>query len=307
MHEDMVETTIFRHKTTGSKMKQTLIAFLTAMVAHFCASSQSTTPLWKTLPDVPQMPKADEAGLAPVNDIKMYYAVFNKVGGDPVILLHGGLVSSDKWAFEVPLLSKTHEVIVADSRGHGRSSMSDQPLGYDLMASDVLQLMNYLKIRKASIIGWSDGGIIGLILAIKNPERVSKLFTFGTNFNTSGYKTEPVDSILAARFMARAESSYRKLSPTPDNFAGLRKALRKMYSTEPNLNPADIRTIKARTVIACGQYDQFIKPEHFQELASLIPNAKLLVLPNVGHGGPVQDPAHFHEAIMSWIDIAAFQ
>jgi pimeloyl-ACP methyl ester carboxylesterase len=249
------------------------------------------------------MPKADEAGLAPVNGIKMYYAIFNKEGEEPVILLHGGLVSSDEWGFEVPLLLKTHEVIVVDSRGHGRSSMSDQPLGYDLMAADVFQLMNYLKIKKASIIGWSDGGIIGLIFAIKNPERVSKLFTFGTNFNRSGYKTAPVDSILAARFMARAEGNYRKLSPTPDNFAGLRKALGKMYSTEPNLNPTDIKAIKAPTVIACGQYDQFIKLEHFQELASLIPNAKLLVLPNVSHGGPLQDPVHFHEAIMNWIDI----
>jgi pimeloyl-ACP methyl ester carboxylesterase len=284
-------------------MKQTLIVFLTVIIAPIYGSTQSSIPLWKTLPDPPPMPRADEAGLAPVNDIKMYYAIFNKGGKEPVILLHGGLVSSDEWGFEVPLLSKTHEVIVADSRGHGRSSMSDQPLGYNLMASDVLQLMNYLKIKKASIIGWSDGGIIGLILAMKNPERVNKLFTFGTNFNRSGYKTEPVDSILAALFMARAEANYRKLSPTPDNFAELRKALGKMYSTEPNLDPAEIKTIKAPTVIACGQYEQFIKLEHFKELASLIPNAKLVVLPNVSHGGPLQDPVHFHEAIMNWIDI----
>ena len=283
-------------------MKQTLIIFLTVLIASTGASSQSTVPLWKTLPDAPPMPKPDETGLAPVNDIKMYYAVFNKGGKEPVILLHGGLVSSDEWGFEVPLLSKTHKVIVADSRGHGRSSMSGQPLGYNLMASDVLQLMDYLKIKKASIIGWSDGGIIGLILAIRHPERVNKLFTFGTNYNLSGYKTEPIDSSLAARFMARAESNYRKLSPTPDDFAELRKALGKMYSTEPNLDPAEIKTIKAPTVIACGQYEQFIKLEHFQDLASLIPNAKLVVLPNVSHGGPLQDPAHFHEAIMNWID-----
>jgi pimeloyl-ACP methyl ester carboxylesterase len=91
----------------------------------------------------------------------MYYAIFNKDGKEPVILLHGGFVSSDEWGFEVPLLSKTHKVIVVDSRGHGRSTMSNQALGYNLMASDVLRLMDYLKIKKASIVGWSDGGIIG--------------------------------------------------------------------------------------------------------------------------------------------------
>jgi pimeloyl-ACP methyl ester carboxylesterase len=283
-------------------MKQTLIILLTVLTAGSCAISQ-TIPLWKTLPDTPPMPEADESGLAPVNDIKMYYAVFNKDGKEPVMLLHGGFVSSDEWGFEVPLLSKTHKVIVVDSRGHGRSSMSDQPLGYNLMASDVLQLMDYLKIKKVSIVGWSDGGIIGLILAIKYPERVNKLFTFGTNYNLSGYKTEPVDSALSARFMVRVQANYRKLSPTPDSFEGLRKALGKMYSTEPDLKPAEIKTIKAQTVIACGQYEQFIKLEHFQDLALLIPNAKLVILPNVSHGGPLQDPARFHEAVVNLLDI----
>ena len=284
-------------------MKQILIIFFSVLIAGSSATSQTTTPLWKTLPDVPPMPRPDESGLATVNDIKMYYAIFNKDGKEPVILLHGGLVSSDEWGFEVPLLSKKHKVIVVDSRGHGRSSMSDQPLGYNLMASDVLQLMDYLKIKKASIVGWSDGGIIGLILAIKYPERVDKLFTFGTNYNLSGYKSEPFDSALAARFMARVQANYRKLSPTPDEFAGLRKALGKMYSTEPDLKPEEIKTIKAPTVIACGQYEQFIKLEHFQGLAHLIPNAKLVILANVSHGGPLQDPAHFHQAVVNLLDI----
>ena len=283
-------------------MKQALIIFLTAVIANTHASSQATVPLWKTLPDAPPMRKADKTGFASVNDIKMYYAVFNSQGKETVVLLHGGFASSDEWGFEVPLLSKTHKVIVVDSRGHGRSSMSDKPLGYDLMASDVLKLMDYLNIEKASIVGWSDGGIIGLIMAVKYPERIDKLFTFGANYNLSGYKNEPSDSLLTARFMARVQANYRKLSPTPDGFAGLSEALAKMYSTEPDIKPAELKTIKAPTVIACGQYEQFIKLEHFQDLASLIPNAKLVVLPNVSHGGPLQDPARFHEAIMNWIN-----
>lgn len=265
--------------------------------------SQANTSLWKTLPEVPPMPAADENGLASVNDIQMYYAIFNKAGNEPVILLHGGFVSSNEWSFEVPLLSKTHKVIVVDSRGHGRSTMSDQPFGYNLMASDVLHLMDHLKITKASIVGWSDGGIIGLILAINYPERVNKLFTYGTNFNQSGYKSEPMDSVLRTLFMERVQANYRKLSPTPENFAGFMSALGKMYSSEPNLDPLKIKTIKAPTVIACGQYEQFIKLEHFQILAKLISHAKLVVLPNVSHGGPLQDPIHFHQAVINLLDI----
>lgn len=284
-------------------IKQNLLFFLIVLAVVSGASGQTNVPLWKTLPEVSPMPKADESGLANVNDIKMYYAIFNKEGAEPVILLHGGFVSSDEWGFEVPLLSKTHKVIILDSRGHGRSYMSDKPLRYNLMSSDVLQLMDFLKIKKASIVGWSDGGIIGLILAIKYPQRINKLFTFGTNYNLSGYKTEPFDSLSAARFMAKAQANYNRLSPAPDNFAELRKALRKMYSAEPNLSAEEIKTIKAPTVIACGEYDQFIKREHFEELAHLIPKAKLVILPNVGHAGPLQDPLHFHQAVVNLLDV----
>ncbi len=283
-------------------MKQTFIILVALLIVGNFATSQTTIALWKTLPDVPPMPQADKSGLASVNDIKMYYAIFNKEGKEPVILLHGGMVSSDYWSFEVSLLSKTHKVIITDSRGHGRSTMSDQPLSYNLMASDVLQLMDYLKIKKVSIVGWSDGGIVGLILAIQNPERVNKLFTFGANFNLSGYKSEQPDTAMAARFMARVQANYPKLSPTPDNFAGLMKALEKMYSAEPDLKPAEIKTIKAPTVIAFGQYEQFIKREHFQNLAQLIPSARLVMLPNVSHGGPLQDPAQFHQAVMMFLE-----
>jgi pimeloyl-ACP methyl ester carboxylesterase len=98
------------------------------------------------------------------------------------------------------------------------------------------------------------------------------------------------------------QANYRKLSPTPDDFGKLRKALGKMYSIEPDIKPDEIRTIKAPTVIACGQYEQFIKLEHFQELAHLIPNAKLVILPDVSHGGPIQDPTRFHRAVVNLLD-----
>jgi pimeloyl-ACP methyl ester carboxylesterase len=107
---------------------------------------------------------------------------------------------------------------------------------------------------------------------------------------------------MSARFMAGVQANYRKISPTPDNFAGLMKALGKMYGTEPDLKPVEIETIKAPTVIAYGQYEQFIKLEHFQNLADLIPGAKLVLLPNVSHGGPLQDPIHFHQAVMILLD-----
>ena len=285
-------------------MKISLKLFLILTLLATCTFGQSVLPPWKTLPEPPPMPKAGKSGLAPVNGIDLYYAVYNEQGKDPVILLHGGFVSSNEWGFEVPLLLKKHKVIVVDSRGHGRSTLGAVPLTYNLMSSDVLQLMDYLKIDKASVVGWSDGGIIGMMLAIHHPERISKLFTYGSNYNLAGYKDEPepVDTSVAKRFMPRAAANDRKLSPTPDDFGKLKAALGKMYSAEPDLQPADLKTIKAPTVIACGEFEQFIKARHFRELANLVPSAKLVVIPNVGHGGPLQDPVGFHQAVAGLLE-----
>ncbi|MDE1193043.1 MAG: alpha/beta hydrolase [Arachidicoccus sp.] len=291
-----------RRKFISFVNKYATIIFLFLLLGVRETIAQENVPLWKTLPEVPVLPKADDSGFASVNNIQMYYAVFNEKGSDPVLLLHGGLVSSDVWGFEVPLLIKKHKVIIADSRGHGRSTMSGQPLSYNLMASDVLQLMNNLNIKKASIVGWSDGGIIGLILAIKHPEKINKLFVFGTNFNSSGDKDEPVDSAMSAHFMAQAQANYRLHSPTPDSFFVLRKKLGAMYNKEPDLKPEEIKTITAPTVISGGEYDQFIKREHFEKLAQLIPNATLEIIPNVSHGGLLQDPLAFHKLVETFLD-----
>ncbi|MDN5864295.1 MAG: alpha/beta hydrolase [Gammaproteobacteria bacterium] len=259
----------------------------------------ASIPLWKTLPEVPPLPPADTSGYAPVNGVRLYYAVFNRGGGEPVILLHGGLGSSEDWGFEVPLLGRAHEVIVVDCRGRGRSTLSIEPLSYALMTSDTLALMDYLKLTRASIDGWSDGGIIGLLMAVHHPDRIDKLFAFGAVYSRSGYSGEPSDPALAARYMARAKATYRRLSPTPDDFPKLLAALKHMYAIEPELDPAEIGTIKAPTIIADGQYEQFITRAHTEALAWLIPGATLVIIPNVSHGGPIQDPAAFHRAVAS--------
>jgi pimeloyl-ACP methyl ester carboxylesterase len=255
-------------------------------------------PLWETVPAIPKMPPADVSGLASVNGIKMYYAIYNKNGKDPVILIHGGLGSSDDWGFETPLLSKTNKVIVVDCRGRGRSTMTDEPLSYRLMTSDLVKLMDFLHIQKASVVGASDGGIIGLLLAIHYPERINKLLAYGANFNNSGLKPGPFDSISGSKYFAMISKRYKEISPTPNDFQKMTKALNKMYETQPNIPPRDLKTIQAPTIIADGEYEQFFTREHTEKLARLIPGAKLVIMPNVSHGGPIQDPQHFHELVM---------
>ncbi|WP_287004026.1 alpha/beta fold hydrolase [Sphingobium sp.] len=102
------------------------LAAIWAVTASMSAWAQSP-PLWATVPAVPALSKPERSGYADSGGARLYYAVFNQHGGSPVILLHGGFASSESWGYEVPLLARTHEVIVMDNRGHGRSSMPDTP------------------------------------------------------------------------------------------------------------------------------------------------------------------------------------
>ena len=105
-----------------------------------------------------------------------------------MILLHGGLGNTDHWGSQIVAFSARYTVLTIASRGHGRSTRGARPFSYRLMAGDVLAVMDALKISAASIVGWSDGGNIGLDIAVNNPHRLLKLFVFGANYNPSGYK-----------------------------------------------------------------------------------------------------------------------
>ena len=281
-----------------------LLLAATLVLASGVANS-GAIPLWDTLPDPPAMPPADKSGFVTHDEARLYYAIFHRGAGRPVILLHGGMASSDSWGFEVPKLAG-NEVIVMDSRAQGRSSGSAALLTYQEMTSDVVALMDSLRLRRASVVGASDGAIIGLMLAIEYPQRVDKLFAWGANFNTHAKRRSLPDPALKAvgkAYLAKAAADYRRLSPTPDGFPHLLAALGQMYAAEPNLTPAELERIRAPTVIADGAYEQFIEPSHTRSLARLIPGASLLILPGVSHGGPLQDPAAFHIAVTELLDL----
>jgi pimeloyl-ACP methyl ester carboxylesterase len=129
-----------------------------------------------------------EGQTANINGIDIYYEVYGE--GDPVVLIHGGLSNGDHFNNIIPALAEQYQVIVMDSRGHGRSSFDETPISYEVMANDVLGLMDHLGLDKASIVGWSDGGIIGLEIAIHNPERLNRVVAYGANFDPTGVRLD---------------------------------------------------------------------------------------------------------------------
>jgi len=273
-------------------------AFALTILLFALTAAVRAEPQWLTLPPTPSLPQAAKSGYAPVNGIKIWYAEFGR--GAPVILLHGGLANSNYWGKLVPALDQRYRVIVMDSRGHGRSSRDVKPYGYDLMASDVVALMDYLKIDKAALIGWSDGAIIGLDIAMHHPERLIKLFAFAANSDPSAVKDVEHDPVFSA-FIARARTEYEKLSPTPKEYDAFLKEITKMWDSEPHWTAADLAAIKVPTWIVDADHDEAIKRDNTLFMADTIPGSGLLIQPEVSHFSFLQDPQQFAADVLHFL------
>jgi pimeloyl-ACP methyl ester carboxylesterase len=254
---------------------------------------------WLTRPAPAPMPRPVHAGYAHVNGIDLWYAEYGK--GPPVILLHGGLANSEYWGNQVPVLARRHRVITIDSRGHGRSGRDARPYGYDLMADDVLALMDALKIRKAAVVGWSDGAILGLDIAIRHPERLTRVFAFAANCDPSGVREDVLANATFAGFVTQARADYQRLSRTPGEYDAFVAAITRMWETEPHFTEAQLRAIRVPIAIADGDHDEAIKREHTEMLAATIPGARLIILPAASHFAMLQDPAGFNTAVLGFL------
>lgn len=255
---------------------------------------------WMTLPPTPTLPTAARSGYAPVNNVKIWYAEFGS--GAPVILLHGGLGNSNYWGNQVRALSPRYRVIVMDSRGHGRSTRDDRPFGYDLMASDVIALMDYLKIQRAAIVGWSDGAILALDIAINHPERLTKIFAFAANSDPSGV-SDVGQSPVFTGYIDRAAKEYGKLSATPTQYESFLAQISKMWETQPSFTKEQLNAITTPTWIVDADRDEAIKRENTEFMAAQIPGAGLLIEPRVSHFAFLQDPRQFNNDVLHFLEV----
>jgi pimeloyl-ACP methyl ester carboxylesterase len=279
-------------------MQRLLLAlFVTALAMQPVLAAER----WEELPPTPAPVPTERRGQADVNGISIYYAIYGH--GAPVILLHGGLANSDYWGKQVKaLVDANHSVVLMDSRGHGRSTRDSKPYGYDLMADDVVALMDNLKIARADVVGWSDGAILGLDLAMRHADRVGKVVAFAANTVTSGVKDNVDKNPTFAAFIARAGHEYRSHSATPRQYDAFVKEISKMWATQPNWTDAQLKTIKTPVLIVDGDHDEAIKREHTDYMAKTIPGAKLVILADVSHFAMLQDPAQFNAVLLKFLD-----
>jgi pimeloyl-ACP methyl ester carboxylesterase len=246
------------------------------------------------------LPVTNDLGYIESDGALIWYSAYGI--GPPVILLHGGLGHSGNWGYQVPaLIENGYRAVVIDSRGHGRSTRDGRPYSYELMASDVLAVMNALHLDRAALVGWSDGACTALILAAKYPSRVAAVFFFACNMDPTGVKPfEPTPALN--RCFSRHAEDYKQLSVTPEQFQHFVEDVGLMQRTQPNYSTLDLAKISVPVRIAQSERDEFIKREHAEYLARTIPGASFILLDGVSHFAPLQRPKQFNTAMLALVD-----
>lgn len=239
---------------------------------------------------------------ADVNGLHLYYEVYGH--GEPLLLLHGGSATLDSFCKQIPAFSEHFQVIAPDSRGHGRTADTPEPLTYARMAEDFSALLRHLNIPKASIVGWSDGGVIALHMAMNMPDQVDKIALFGSNFHRLGLTEEfkaSVETAEAKDHPAFLITLYEKVSPDgPEHWPVFYDKLKKMWLTSPEYTTEQLSTITAPTLILVGDRD-IVRPGHTVTLFESIPNAQLCVLPGSDHFVPFERPDLVNRVVLEFL------
>jgi pimeloyl-ACP methyl ester carboxylesterase len=223
-----------------------------------------------------------DKGYVDLDGVRTYYEIHG--AGDPVVLLHGGMCPIDTWSAQTEALARTYRVYLPERRGHGRSPDVDGPITLSVMADDTAAFMDHFRISQARVAGWSDGGNIGLILAMRRPDLVSRLIALGCAANFDGTRFDHAEMNPTLDKMPQMVIDwYNDLSPDgPEHLPIVFEKIAKMWTTEPTHELSEFSAIQCPTLIMTAQND-VATIEHAAEMMRAIPTAELAVIPGASH------------------------
>lgn len=219
---------------------------------------------------------------------KMYYETYGT--GKPLLFIHGNGGSINDFTKQIPYFSKEYKVILADSRAQGKSIDNGDSLSYEMMTDDLSALLDHLHLDSCYVIGWSDGGVDGLLLAIRHPEKVKKLTITGANLWPDSTALEPT----IYHFIGDYADSLSRMKQTSE--VKNQSKLFNMMTREPNISLEQLHMVKCPTLVIGGDHDAILT-KHTLLISESIPKSYLWILPNSGHATPVNYTKQFNETI----------
>jgi len=218
----------------------------------------------------------------------MYYETYGV--GEPLLLIHGNGGSISNFMYQAPYFSKSYKVIVADSRAQGKSVDTGDSLSYEMMADDLNALLDTLHLDSCYVIGCSDGGINGLLLGMRHPEKVKKLAVTGANLWPDTTAIDPPAYNWAMNYNA----SFANVKQTPEIMNNRKVA--HLLSYEPHITTKQLKKIQCPTLVIGGDHD-VVLPKHTLLIAESIPRSYLWILPNSGRSTPIYYKDQFNEVV----------
>ncbi len=230
---------------------------------------------------------------ADINNIKLYYETYGS--GQPILMIHGNGGNIASMSDQIKFFSPNHRVIIADSRGHGKSEIGTGKLTYEQMSEDFNSLLDQLNIKSVYILGWSDGGIIGLLLAINHPDKVTKLAIMGANLNPSAAYD------WALKWAGQEFEKVNQMIEKGDKSQpwDVLKQQLGLLEKQPNIPVSDLKKISAPTLVMAGDKD-VIRTEHTIQIFENLPNAHLCIFPGSTHMIPQQNAGLFNRTVANF-------
>lgn len=226
------------------------------------------------------------------NGVKLYYETYGE--GEPLLMLHGNGQSISAFINQIDDFSKKYKVIVVDCRGRGKSTYDKaKELTFDLQTEDLKQFLDQLNIKKVKILGWSDGGILAITLALKYPDLVDKIACSGANIFPEGIKNDDLKSMK--------EIVSNLIKENKDHKNDMLIDLYNLDIKYPNLKYENLKNIQCPSLILAGDNDE-IKTEHTVKIAESIPKGQLAIIPNSTHYVPEQKPELFNLIVIDFFE-----
>src|SRR6478609_1364231 len=225
--------------------------------------------------------------------------------GEPLVLLHGGLFTNANWAEQMSDLSVQFRVIAPERRGHGHTPDIEGPLSYDAMAEDTIAFLTALGGAPAHVLGWSDGGIVGLLVAMARPDLIRKLVVIGTNYDVTGVVPEAMEGFASLQAdgddLAKLRTAYDAVSPDgPEHWPVVVAKFKDMVTTQPTISVEQLGGITASTLVVVGD-DDIITLEHTASLFRAIPNSELAVVPGTSHFVVMEKPELLNRIVLDFL------